>query len=307
MDSYSGLKFEEAGLSRENPVKFFIRTFETEKAVRLHYHSSLEINICRGVDGVIRLGERSIELREDCLIMLPPETPHSYRFSACSGTVEVCHIMLDTFPGAVEAMGGRLGLRILPIDDCPAAAVNRFYSISEARDRAEQYGQLLLFISALANEGNSGFISGNSFLRTVIDYAEKHYSHKISLDDISSAVGVSRYHFSRKFKEHTGETDGIHDIWPATGAKMFEVDHLTDIKSLRAATMGKTTLLGNLDTALLCNGTPAEVEADAKDLIEFMMPESGFILSSGCSMSGNSSKELLHVLVESAKKYGVYK
>ena len=104
-----------------------------------------------------------------------------------------------------------------------------------------------------------------------------------------------------------GETDGIHDIWPETGATLFEVDHLTDIRSLRKTTIGKTALLGNLDTEMLCNGTAAQVEDAAKELFEIMMPDSGFILSSGCSMSGNSSKELLHVLVESAKKYGVYK
>lgn len=104
-----------------------------------------------------------------------------------------------------------------------------------------------------------------------------------------------------------GNTDAIHDIWPETGATLFEVDHLTNIENLRKSTLGRNAIIGNLDTWLLCTGTPGEVEKACKELIELMMPDSGFILSSGCSMSGNSSPELLHVMVESAKKYGVYK
>lgn len=104
-----------------------------------------------------------------------------------------------------------------------------------------------------------------------------------------------------------GDTNAIHDIWPKTGATMFEVDHMTDIVSLRKTTLGKTTLLGNLDTAMLCNGTPEDVEKAVTELFDIMLPESGFILSSGCSMSGNSSPELLAKMVECAKKFGQYK
>jgi uroporphyrinogen decarboxylase len=104
-----------------------------------------------------------------------------------------------------------------------------------------------------------------------------------------------------------GNTDGIHNIWPETGATVFEIDHLTNIESLRKVTLGKTALLGNLDTGMLCTGTPSELDTACKELLELMLPDSGFILSSGCSMSGNSSPELLHVMVECAKKYGKYK
>jgi len=132
----------------------------------------------------------------------------------------------------------------------------------------------------------------------------KQYSfdyEKSAVEQIEKGIGIP-------YSIHIcGNTDAIHDIWPETGATMFEVDHLTDIRSLRKATMGRTTILGNLDTEMLCNGASDEVDTACRELIDFMMPDSGFILSSGCSMSGNSSPDLLHVVVESAKKYGVYK
>ena len=161
------------------------------------------------------------------------------------------------------------------------------------------------FADALKEAGADMVTCGDSYSGpTLIGpqyYEEYSFPYEVrAVEQIEGEIGIP-------YSIHIcGETDAIHDIWPKTGAKMFEVDHLTDIKSLRRATLGKTAILGNLDTVLLCNGTPAEVEADAKELIEFMMPDSGFILSSGCSMSGNSSKELLHTLVESAKKYGIY-
>lgn len=103
-----------------------------------------------------------------------------------------------------------------------------------------------------------------------------------------------------------GDTNAIHGLWPETGAACFEVDHKTEVSSLRRATLGRNAILGNLDTNLLCSGSVREVEAACAELIATMKPESGFFLSSGCSMSANSSPELLEAMVESAKRFGGY-
>ena len=162
------------------------------------------------------------------------------------------------------------------------------------------------FAAALKEAGADMVTCGDSYSGpTLIGPAYyKEYSfpyEEKAVQEIEKRIGIP-------YSIHIcGKTDAIHDIWPETGATMFEVDHLTDIKSLRRATLGRTAILGNLDTGLLCTGTSEEVEKSCEELIEVMMPESGFILSAGCSMSGNSSPELLHVMVESAKKYGVYR
>lgn len=41
---------------------------------------------------------------------------------------------------------------------------------------------------------------------SVIEYINNNYKNKISLDDVSSAVQMSKYHLCRKFKETTGAT-----------------------------------------------------------------------------------------------------
>ena len=66
-------------------------------------------------------------------------------------------------------------------------------------------------------------------------------------------------------------------------------------------------LLGNLDCAdVLESGTPGEVQSAAKNVLETVMPESGFILSSGCLMSRNTPPENLEALVSSAHEFGRY-
>ena len=100
-----------------------------------------------------------------------------------------------------------------------------------------------------------------------------------------------------------GTTDIIHDSWVKSGATFFEIDHRTNIKQLREKTLGKISLFGNLDTSLLCLGTPAEVKEKCNELFDIMKPESGFILSSGCSMGANTKVENVLAMVEASKEY----
>jgi len=103
-----------------------------------------------------------------------------------------------------------------------------------------------------------------------------------------------------------GNTDLIHDFWVQSGATFFEIDNCTDIKQLREKTIGKIALFGNLDTSMLCFGNPEEVKTRCKELFEMMIPSSGFILSSGCSMGKNTKVENVLAMVEAAKEFGFY-
>ena len=103
-----------------------------------------------------------------------------------------------------------------------------------------------------------------------------------------------------------GNTDTIHDIWPETGAAAFEVDHKTDVISLRKASLGRNAIIGNLNTTMLCTDSPETVVESCRELFNVMMPDSGFILSSGCSMSANTKVENVEAMVAAAKEFGVY-
>lgn len=103
-----------------------------------------------------------------------------------------------------------------------------------------------------------------------------------------------------------GNTLPIVEEFIATGAQVLEVDHKTDPVTIKNAARHKTCLLGNIDTGLLMDGTPDEVDEACKQLIEIWKPDSGFILGPGCALGTTTPADNIHALVESAKKYGFY-
>ncbi len=104
-----------------------------------------------------------------------------------------------------------------------------------------------------------------------------------------------------------GNTIPIIDDFIATGAEVLEIDHKTDIRKAKEAGRGKTCFLGPINTNLMYSGTPQEVEEACREAIAIMAPGSGFILGPGCALGTETPADNIHALVESAKKYGVYR
>jgi MtaA/CmuA family methyltransferase len=103
-----------------------------------------------------------------------------------------------------------------------------------------------------------------------------------------------------------GNTIPIIDDFVATSAQILEIDHKTDKQRAKDAARHKSCLLGPINTSLLLEGTPQEVEDACREAIEIMAPDSGFILGPGCAMDPDVPADNIHALVEAAKKYGRY-
>jgi uroporphyrinogen-III decarboxylase len=65
-------------------------------------------------------------------------------------------------------------------------------------------------------------------------------------------------------------------------------------------------IAGNLPAAVLCTGTPQEVNEGCRQLIETCAPGGGYILTASASMN-QGNPENLRAMMEAAKEYGVYK
>ncbi len=104
-----------------------------------------------------------------------------------------------------------------------------------------------------------------------------------------------------------GKTEPILDVWVKTGAEMLEIDHRTDLRSALRRTVGKTCILGNIDTGeVLSRGSVEGVAKAVKEAIDAVMPNSGFILNAGCLISAETPVENLKIMVELADTYGRY-
>lgn len=104
-----------------------------------------------------------------------------------------------------------------------------------------------------------------------------------------------------------GATERITEDFIATGARVLEVDHKTDIARLKQQAQGKACVLGNIDTSLLAFGTPGEVELACREVMERCRPRPGLILGPGCAMAPGTPADNVHAIVEAAKRWGAYK
>jgi uroporphyrinogen decarboxylase len=104
-----------------------------------------------------------------------------------------------------------------------------------------------------------------------------------------------------------GDATAIVPDMVETGAAVLELDYKVDLRRVKEATRGRATILGPVDpSGVLALGTPAEVDAKAKEAIEILGPGGGLILGPGCALPPATPADNVHALVEAAKKYGRY-
>ncbi len=79
----------------------------------------------------------------------------------------------------------------------------------------------------------------------------------------------------------------------------------TDMARAKKVLGDRACIAGNIPVSLLCTGTPAEVKACCRKLIETCGPGGGYILTGGAQMD-KGNPDNLRVIMEAAKEYGVY-
>jgi uroporphyrinogen decarboxylase len=100
-----------------------------------------------------------------------------------------------------------------------------------------------------------------------------------------------------------GKTEPILDDMATTGADALELDSLTDARRAREILSGRATFIGNLEpTAVLALGTPANVEAKTRELIELFRDSRRLILNAGCAIAPNTPPANIHALVRAAQQ-----
>ena len=104
-----------------------------------------------------------------------------------------------------------------------------------------------------------------------------------------------------------GNTAKVLPEMVASGAYILELDPKTDMAAAKAATRGKTAVLGMVDPAnVLHLGTPELVASKCIEALDVMSPGGGFILGPGCALVPETPVENVRTLVASAQDHGVY-
>jgi uroporphyrinogen-III decarboxylase len=79
----------------------------------------------------------------------------------------------------------------------------------------------------------------------------------------------------------------------------------TDMALVKETLGGVCCIAGNVSTAMMTAGTPDEVRAYCKELIEVAGKDGGFILTNGCGID-HAKAENVKAMIEAGKEYGVY-
>lgn len=89
------------------------------------------------------------------------------------------------------------------------------------------------------------------------------------------------------------------------GRVMLDLEK-TDMRKAKEMLGDRVCLYGNVPSALLCYGTPEEVDAYCKKLIEDCAPGGGYILGTECETPWNAKPENVRAIIQAARKYGWY-
>ena len=92
-----------------------------------------------------------------------------------------------------------------------------------------------------------------------------------------------------------------------TGASILELDYKCDLPKIKAATLGKSTILGVIDPSeVLALGTPELVADKVREELTVLAPGGGLILGPGCALPAQTPAANIHALIETTHRYGRY-
>jgi len=102
-----------------------------------------------------------------------------------------------------------------------------------------------------------------------------------------------------------GNTSKILPDMVATGSDGLELDYQTDVRAVREAFGDRMVFVGNIDpSGVLARGTPREVVAATRDLLEAFADTPRFILNAGCAIPSTTPSENLRAMIRTARQFG---
>jgi len=202
----SGLLSEENDLSPQYPLKVFSKPESGGEVIRLHYHSSFELNLFHSAAGVVRFENSHHSLDKEKLILIPPRCLHAYRIAPRKNArVTVVHFALPSLtayinPERIEqelkALPRSLEKRILePLISGYSPGLYGAYAALEL---------LFAILTRIPNEERSVTSPAEGRLLRLVSFVDEHYAEEISLEQAARIAGCSKSTLTRLFREQTG-------------------------------------------------------------------------------------------------------
>jgi AraC-like DNA-binding protein len=177
-------------------------------------HTGVEIAYVAAGAAHYRLGARELEIGAERAILVSAGVEHATTIEP--GT-RATSVWIDGawFRDLAAALGCRVQAGALTIGD--NARVRALLSLLEDEAREPRRGRTLavdalaeaLCVSVLRNDGiaaRAGAHPLDARVLSAIAFIEGRFMDSVGVDEIADAAGISRFHFSRLFREQTGKS-----------------------------------------------------------------------------------------------------
>ncbi|MCR5243567.1 MAG: AraC family transcriptional regulator [Bacteroidales bacterium] len=242
----------------EKDCFYIVERHKTEFMFPLHRHKEYELNFVEHGRGVRRVvGDSVEEIGEyELTLIAGGDLEHAWEQGSCTSE-DVREITIQFAP---EIFSESILVRnqfssILHMFELARngltfsmSTIMKVYSVLDAlpheTDKFDQFQHFLRLLYDLSLAPDSRVLASSAFARSVSDtesrrvlkvkqYVGAHYSEQISLESLSSLVGMSQSAFSRFFKARTGKTviDYIIDIRLGNAARLL-VDTTQNISEI---------------------------------------------------------------------------
>lgn len=188
------------------------RTAQTLSAEQ-NWHDNLELQLCTGGQGTVRLNGRRYDFLTDDVIVVDSNTIHYTETSA--QLTYACLIVSTAFCRQMGIAYDQLSFSPRIQDPQITELFRELIRIYEEADTPLRIARLnrtlLNLLIALETNHviqNSPIPTGKSFhaVKQTITYLRQHYPEKVTLDAISQEVMLDKYALCRVFRAFTGQT-----------------------------------------------------------------------------------------------------
>lgn len=204
--------------SPEMPYTITIKHFPAEDIVPLHYADTIEILLCEELCGEIVIDNHHYALEGRQLFVIPPYTVHSNNIRPGGGAMymfKICVHELERYINIANilALGGcRLSQLeyLCPEYDAVRAIAQELIRLDG--DLVACLPSIAALFSILARHTDPSRDAAAqvrfraSSLQDLIRWTNENYARKITIEEVASMTGYSKYHFCSRFKAQTGMT-----------------------------------------------------------------------------------------------------
>ena len=172
-----------------------------------HWHEDVELLFCIDGEASVLLNSSLIKMEKGSLIVINSGTLHT--ISTKSNCIYHCLLIAYSFLEQMGMCTDENEFCNLIKDKKAEEFFCRFFT--EFDNKIPGYevalkGEILIFMSYLFRNylKTDNIEKPCRIMLEAVKYVKKNYHKKIILDDVSRAIGMSKYHFSRKFNKYIG-------------------------------------------------------------------------------------------------------